>query len=554
MNFGDGRKKKFAGADFLRYNPNVFPRPAEPAGADAGDEVVSKPKGEKPVSGKQAKAKRKSAAKAAKTAAPVPALASSGARLEEFIIRDVRCFAGEHRVPIRPITLLVGENSTGKTTFLGGYRVIHKLTETLFSAEASGFSWMEQSPPSFNDKPFQMGTFRDIVNRSALKSPSPSFQLGAKIPYQAFSAKQSWVDKAPTPNTRKKKSGKADLVYSFGEIGPGPAVQRADVIFSEDEEIEVTLGKHRFDGVHCLAIYDQRAGKHVNAGGFSRAIYAREIASALSRNRDGKTLKGMRNINKILDRQFYPTADKDEWRQLKFCNESVVFSFAPTRPAPERTYDPVVSEDYDPEGGHIPMLLARLSRTNQKEWAELRKRLIDFGKESEMFSDFNVKGSRLIGDPFQIRVKVAGAMSNLLDVGYGVGQIYPLLAQVMRASQQKRAATFLLQEPESHLHPQAQAALASFFARSAQKDGHSFIIETHGDNIIDRVRICVSNGLIPPEDVVILYFERQRGGNVKIHPIMLDGNANLLDVPPGYRDFFVRESDLLLGFEKMPKA
>ena len=37
----------------------------------------------------------------------------------ELILQDVRCFQDEQRGRLRPITLLVGENSTGKTTFLG---------------------------------------------------------------------------------------------------------------------------------------------------------------------------------------------------------------------------------------------------------------------------------------------------------------------------------------------------------------------------------------------------------------------------------------------------
>ena len=45
----------------------------------------------------------------------------------ELTLQDVRCFEGEQRGSLRPITLLVGENSTGKTTFLGCYHVLHRL-------------------------------------------------------------------------------------------------------------------------------------------------------------------------------------------------------------------------------------------------------------------------------------------------------------------------------------------------------------------------------------------------------------------------------------------
>ena len=69
----------------------------------------------------------------------------------ELILRDVRCFKGEQRGRLRPVTLLVGENSTGKTTFLACYSVLHRVF--------SGF-WPAVRP-DFNKEPFLMGSFRD---------------------------------------------------------------------------------------------------------------------------------------------------------------------------------------------------------------------------------------------------------------------------------------------------------------------------------------------------------------------------------------------------------
>ncbi len=46
--------------------------------------------------------------------------------------------------------------------------------------------------------------------------------------------------------------------------------------------------------------------------------------------------------------------------------------------------------------------------------------------------------------------------------------------------------------------------------------------------------------------MIILYFERQEG-RATIHPIELDDNGELVDVPPGYRRFFLDEERRLLG-------
>ena len=218
---------------------------------------------------------------------------------------------------------------------------------------------------------------------------------------------------------------------------------------------------------------------------------------------------------------------------------------APLRSKPKRTYDPV-RETASPEGEHIPMLMMRLDRTDKNRWNKLHDDLVVFGKSSGMFSDIAVKRhGRQMSDPFQLQVKVrAGSRANIMDVGYGVSQSLPILVDV----RSHRQSIFLLQQPEVHLHPRAQAELASLFVASYKKNRNYFMIETHSDYIIDRIRILAKKKVINPDDVSILYFAPERNA-VKIHNISLDANGDLEGVPDGYRDFFIRESDRMLGFE-----
>lgn len=104
-----------------------------------------------------------------------------------------------------------------------------------------------------------------------------------------------------------------------------------------------------------------------------------------------------------------------------------------------------------------------------------------------------------------------------------------------------------MQQPEVHLHPRGQAELASLLIESFRKLGNRFLIETHSDYIVDRVRICVREGTVKADDMSILYFE-PKGNAVAIHSMTLDDHGNLQDAPAGYRDFFAKETDRLLGF------
>ena len=101
---------------------------------------------------------------------------------------------------------------------------------------------------------------------------------------------------------------------------------------------------------------------------------------------------------------------------------------------------------------------------------------------------------------------------------------------------------FLLQQPEVHLHPSAQAALGSLFCRVAGPD-RQLIVETHGDHLLSRVRMDVRDGAsdLKPEDVSILFFERD-DLDVRIHSIGLDEEGNVRGAPPTYRRFFMEET------------
>ena len=168
-----------------------------------------------------------------------------------------------------------------------------------------------------------------------------------------------------------------------------------------------------------------------------------------------------------------------------------------------------------------------------------------FGQEAGLFDEIAVRPLGKRGsEPFQMQVRkraprAMGPMRNLIDVGYGVSQVLPVITELFRDSE---TPMFLLQQPEVHLHPSAQAALGSLFCRIAGRR-RQLVIETHSDHLLDRVRMDVRDGRgeLKPDDVSILFFER---GNldVRIHSLRLDGEGNVLNAPPSYRRFFMAET------------
>ena len=231
-----------------------------------------------------------------------------------------------------------------------------------------------------------------------------------------------------------------------------------------------------------------------------------------------------------------------------------MFSTSPGRSRPERTYDPT-REFNDPEGSDVPMYLMRIEATQKADWEMLKQQLVEFGKSSGLFQNIEIKRlGRALGSPFQLQFNIRGPKVNIIDVGYGVSQILPILVQILnpsisKGSQRTPQSTFsLLQQPEVHLHPRAQAEFSSLLAKLASQSNRSFIVETHSDYMIDRARIEIRNGNIKPEEVSLIYFE-PKGRVVKVHNISFDKMANMVGVPSHYGKFFLKETNRLLGFK-----
>ena len=76
-------------------------------------------------------------------------------------LRKVRSFVDQHEIELRPLTLLVGENSAGKTTFLA-------------MADAVLNDRYIRQRPTFNVPPYDLGSFDDIATNQGVGSSNLS--------------------------------------------------------------------------------------------------------------------------------------------------------------------------------------------------------------------------------------------------------------------------------------------------------------------------------------------------------------------------------------------
>jgi len=436
--------------------------------------------------------------------------------------------------------LLIGENSSGKSTFLAAMRI---LIEVLYGS----------SRPSFNEEPFLLGSFEQIAHAGkGRRGRSKSFQIGVdfNLPRSLGSPEMNQAkirellreaDQGDEPGGR--------FEVKFREVDAHPQVDQIELSALE-RKITLTVADNQ-----------SLARIELNSPNSSMTVLPEDFEEIFPLLRRAPMAFDVEDITRFLEyrpaatRRQKPSSDIAEypredlmllrgiarWLQQHFGGSP--YAAAPVRTRPRRTYDPV-KEAQRPEGDHVPMALARIFATKDPEESAVLEGLNKYGKASGMFDEILVKHLGKSGsDPFQIKISTSGVSSNLLDVGYGVSQVLPILVDVLQG---RARQYYLLQQPEVHLHPKSQAELGSFFVDMAKRNGRHFVIETHSDAIIDRVRIEVKNGKLPATSVSLLFFERTKGEST-IHNMSLDQEGNLLNAPSNYRAFFLEEEKRILG-------
>ena len=431
--------------------------------------------------------------------------------MDQITVKDYRCFHGRQSVRLAPLTLVVGENSTGKTSFLAMIRALWQVAYA-------------NAVPDFKEEPYDLGSFAEIAHhRGGRAGRAETFEGGFRIGPSEEGLGFSF-------NVEFRQRGTA----------PVPTVRR---IWNDAVSVVIECG----DGTLKATMRAGRAGWEETLPDFGSVDEGRLAPLFMMRLMGGRG-------REIRDQAAPSEADRiavTQLLQIGFRSpEDRPFASAPVRSKPRRTYDPA-RPSRDPEGDYVPMYLAHVFRQRKREWASLKAALERFGESAGLFDDLEIKslGSRA-SEPFQVQVRkrgerLKGPLRNVIDVGYGVSQVLPLVTEMLRPD---APSTFLLQQPEVHLHPSAQAALGTLFCHVAS-DERQLIVETHSDHLINRIRLDVRDSLVPltPDDVSLLYFERDEL-QVNIHSLRLDAQGNVCDAPASYGRFFMEESARSLQF------
>lgn len=400
-------------------------------------------------------------------------------------------------VRLAPLTLLLGTNSSGKSSLIQSLLLMRQTVK----GNDAGLD-LNLGNPDASDT-VTMGQFRDLLCRHGQATETtPATQVGIEFRWRPHDTETADTTMF-SARYRAGAAGSAELeALRLGQDGQGFAVQR------------------RKAGIYRLSL-----GSQASAVGQS-ADYRPERSfafSAATLNKLSKTKKLGARVEEI--RPVGP-ALLDELSRIIY--------LGPVRQLARRDYvwsGSMPAHIGDDGGRAVDVLIAsgvaqQRRRGSAVDTGRIFRETEQWLKTLEIADGLQV---RALGSSarYELLVKHRDALVNLKDVGVGVSQVIPVVVAALFA---KPGHIVIVEEPESHLHPLAQAKLAELLAKVSADRGVQFIVETHSEHLFRRLQTLIARQEVQPEQAA-LYFVERDGQAAKLRELKLDDFGRLTNWP-----------------------
>jgi len=415
--------------------------------------------------------------------------------LTDLRVRNLKSIADSGEVRLRPLTFLMGPNSSGKSTLL---QAILVAKQTVDSRDLT-------NPLAIDGDLVQLGSYREFVHRHERRRRL-QLTYGFTSDSLASSALERYRVRSLTLSAEFSYNQKTLQIFPT-EVS----------YFTQPQQYEYT--KRRLSAKRSVAEFGTAREPE-----FSTTV----PAAAKFYDFTNLSLRPGRSREADLASRlpFYLTRAFEA--QL-----GSTFYVGPLRTGPQRTYvaSGETPQDVGLRGESTPAILWA-ARWNRRLGDTVLGPLGDWLSKFAISAKLEVKRiggtyfALLFSDP---HLKVA---ANFADVGFGASQLLPTVVEVLYAP---LGSTVILEQPEIHLHPAAQAILGDFFVDQAKR-GQQLIAETHSEHLVSRVLTRIAEGQFSPDQLAIHYCERTEEGT-KFSEIAIDEFGRLGEgLPKGFFD------------------
>lgn len=212
-------------------------------------------------------------------------------------------------------------------------------------------------------------------------------------------------------------------------------------------------------------------------------------------------------------------------------NHDYLHYLGPLRLHPERVYlwSGVVPSAIEPDGGNTIAALIASQRLNGK----LHEQVSTWLKDMKLVDDFNVSPVDNNQRFYDTNIRIGDKISSLLHVGFGVSQVLPVITLLFFAPE---GSLILLEQPELHLHPGAQAQLADLILHVAKERNLQLVIESHSEHLLRRFqrRIAeIDQEFASPENIKMYFCEAGAEGS-QVQEVKVDAYGQIENWPKNF--------------------
>lgn len=220
-----------------------------------------------------------------------------------------------------------------------------------------------------------------------------------------------------------------------------------------------------------------------------------------------------------------------------------VYYMAPIRASAERYYrlQGLAINEVDFQGQNLAIFLRNLPAGQKDRYHQWMR--YNFG----LIPEIQLEGGHIT---LKLRDTNTDELFNLADMGFGYSQLLPVITQIWTNLNRNRylpsfrrniPMTFAIEQPELHLHPRLQAKLADIFASFISTPKRNvqplIILETHSETLVNRFGHLIVTGKLDHNDVNVVIFEKEPTELVtKVYESGYDKDGYLTNWPIGFFD------------------